>query len=235
MIFVTGLGGLASYWARQVERLAASFTCVTFDQPGLGQSSDSGAPWNTVGWAEDVLALADRLGAERFALVGHSTGGAIAQHVAAMAPQRVSALVLSGTWAYPDERFLRIFRLRKQILEQLGAASYSELGTLLTQPLEWTAQSADTSPVPLPKRAAKDVVLRRIDALMAHDGRDACRAIQSPALVCAAEDNLLIPLNHAKQLAALIPRASLETTGYGGHHFPQTRADWFNDRLHTFL
>ncbi len=51
--------------------------------------------------AADVVALADHLGWERFALVGHSMGGAVAQHVALDRPERLTALVLVSTFHGP--------------------------------------------------------------------------------------------------------------------------------------
>src|SRR5215218_8244102 len=45
--------------------------------------------------AADVLALADDLGWDRFALVGHSMGGAVAQLVALDRPERLTGLVLA--------------------------------------------------------------------------------------------------------------------------------------------
>jgi pimeloyl-ACP methyl ester carboxylesterase len=46
---------------------------------------------------DDVLALADALGLERFDLVGHSMGGSVAILVAEAAPERLTRLVLEDT------------------------------------------------------------------------------------------------------------------------------------------
>ena len=51
--------------------------------------------------AADVVALADHLGWDRFALVGHSMGGAVAQLVALDQPARLTALVLASTFHGP--------------------------------------------------------------------------------------------------------------------------------------
>ncbi len=51
--------------------------------------------------AGDVLALADELGWDRFALVGHSMGGAVAQVVALDHPERLTGLVLTSTFHGP--------------------------------------------------------------------------------------------------------------------------------------
>lgn len=51
--------------------------------------------------AADVVALADRLGWDRFALLGHSMGGGVAQLVAMNHPQRLTGLVLASTFHGP--------------------------------------------------------------------------------------------------------------------------------------
>jgi pimeloyl-ACP methyl ester carboxylesterase len=51
--------------------------------------------------AADLVALADALGWDRFALVGHSLGGAVAQFVALDNPHRLTGLVLASTFHGP--------------------------------------------------------------------------------------------------------------------------------------
>ena len=53
--------------------------------------------------ADDVLALADELGWERFDLLGHSMGGMVAQVLALQAPERLRSLVLMDTGHGPVE------------------------------------------------------------------------------------------------------------------------------------
>lgn len=63
------------------------------DRPGFGQSTFQ--PGRTIGaWAADVAELADRLGLERFAIVGVSGGGPYALACAAHIPERVSEIAL---------------------------------------------------------------------------------------------------------------------------------------------
>lgn len=70
---------------------------VAIDTLGYG-ASDPPAPGHTIeAYAAGVLAVADALGAGRFDLVGHHTGGVVAIEVAASASERVERLVLSST------------------------------------------------------------------------------------------------------------------------------------------
>ncbi len=65
------------------------------DAPGAEEDYDFGI------MAGDLVAVADALGWGRFAVVGHSFGGALAQLVALESPHRLDALVLAGTFHGP--------------------------------------------------------------------------------------------------------------------------------------
>ena len=93
---------------------------MTFDHGGVG-ASEGQPPYKVEQWAADTLRLIDHLGLDRVHLVGHSTGGAIAQVLAADHSDRVASLVLGATWAGLDARLRKLFIFRKRALyEQVG-------------------------------------------------------------------------------------------------------------------
>ncbi len=66
----------------------AGYRVIAIDLPGFGRSpvaAELDAPWR------DVLETCDEIGADRFALVGNSFGGAVALRIAATAPERSPA------------------------------------------------------------------------------------------------------------------------------------------------
>jgi pimeloyl-ACP methyl ester carboxylesterase len=106
-------------WRAQVEALAkAGYTAVAPDLRGYGGSSkpthvEDYALMKSVG---DVVGIADALGANRFAVVGHDWGGGLAWQTALALPERVAAVfVLSFPFAVrspkpPDLTFATIPR-----------------------------------------------------------------------------------------------------------------------------
>lgn len=76
---------------------------VAPDLRGHGRSDHPAdeAAYSLEAMAADVTALADSLGWDRFVLVGHSMGGAVAQVVALDHPQRLRGLVLASTFHGP--------------------------------------------------------------------------------------------------------------------------------------
>jgi len=75
---------------------------VTVDRPGYGNTDP--LPGGRPERAQDVLAVADALGLDRFALVGVSSGGTNALTLAAVAPGRVDRVVLlAAQMPYDDD------------------------------------------------------------------------------------------------------------------------------------
>lgn len=70
-----------------------AFQYALVDLRGYGEAKGADGAYTTAEGADDVLALADRLGWERFSVIGHSMGGSVAQRVLAAAPRRVRRLV----------------------------------------------------------------------------------------------------------------------------------------------
>ena len=97
VLFVSGLGGVASFWQDQVAVFAKRFEVVTFDHRGFGESDPSRLGYTVERMATDVIGLMEALGIRRGHIVGHSTGGAVAQTIAIEHPTRVGSVVLSAT------------------------------------------------------------------------------------------------------------------------------------------
>lgn len=94
---ILALHGLASsaHWYDLVAPLMAKdFQVIAPDQRGHGQTTQApaGYDWTTLG--SDVVGLMDHVGADRFAVLGHSWGGNVAINLAADRPDRVSSLVM---------------------------------------------------------------------------------------------------------------------------------------------
>ena len=74
----------------------AHYDLVALDMPGHGRSFHypADAEYSMFSTLLDLLAAADALGWPRFAVLGHSMGGAIASLLAAAAPERIERLFL---------------------------------------------------------------------------------------------------------------------------------------------
>lgn len=239
LLLVAGLGGRGEFWRPHVAPLAERFRVVLHDHRGTGGSTRSEGPYSVARLAADVLRLMDALQIECADFVGHSTGGAIGQHIALQAPHRLRRLVLSGTWCGPDATFLRVFELRRRVLELGGTRDYYALGALLGFPASWLAahpellgRSLDDAVASFPGTA---IELARLEAVTGHDLREQVGRIGVESLVLGASDDLLTPEHFQRELAARMPRARLRMLPTGGHFFPRTRADEYRDLVGAFL
>jgi pimeloyl-ACP methyl ester carboxylesterase len=91
LVALHGLLDSSEGWDALSAKLSGSI--VAFDLAGFGHS-DAPAQSSIAGYAQDVAAGLEMLGVERFTLVGHSLGGAVATAVAELIPDKVAALVL---------------------------------------------------------------------------------------------------------------------------------------------
>ncbi|MBK6668985.1 MAG: alpha/beta hydrolase [Actinobacteria bacterium] len=100
LLLVHGFTGSKEDFGDEMERLAArGFHVVAPDLRGHGSSDQPGdeADYSLAVFADDMWALADAVGWDRFHLLGHSMGGMIAQVMVLARPDRVHRLVLMDT------------------------------------------------------------------------------------------------------------------------------------------
>ncbi len=95
VVLVHSVAGNSTHWSKQLEHLRRTRRAVALDLRGHGRSEPpSNGDYSIAGMAGDIAAVADKLGLERFVLVGHSMGGGVALTFAGKYPKRVSGLVL---------------------------------------------------------------------------------------------------------------------------------------------
>ena len=81
-------------WRHVMPALARDFEVIAIDQRGIGLSDKPRDGYDTATLANDLVALMDALGHERFAVVGHDTGFVVSYALAADHPARVDRVAL---------------------------------------------------------------------------------------------------------------------------------------------
>lgn len=241
LVLISGLGGLASFWNAFAEICAPHFRVVTYDHRGVGGSSALEGPTSIAAMREDLVGLLDQLGIACAAILGHSTGGAIAQSLALAHPERVSRLVLSATFARPCSYMRRLFAGRIELLDQLGIDAYRRhAATLLNAPY-WLDANDAVVEAELQAAAVRSkptdaaVVRERMLAVLGHDAHDRLAQIAAPVRVVVAADDIVTPAYLSQRLADAIPQAELRLLPRGGHYAMRAEPALYRDAVLDFL
>jgi class 3 adenylate cyclase len=200
--------------ARFIERLASFSRLILFDRRGQGLSDRPGAPPTLEQGMDDIRAVMDAAGSERAALLTVSEGGPMSILFAASYPERVSSLVLWGSFArvlkaddYPEgvapERYARLCEQVESewggpVLARIFAPSRAEDQRFL----EWWGRLLRNGSSP---RGATGL-LRLYEEI---DVRDVLPTITVPTLVMSRTGDRLTPVGTSRYLAEHIRGARL--------------------------
>jgi 3-oxoadipate enol-lactonase/4-carboxymuconolactone decarboxylase len=102
LMVVGSLGSDHAMWNPVIGALTRFFRVVRIDKRGHGASDVPDGDYKMEQLARDVLAVADKLGLQRFRYLGLSIGGMIGMQLAGTAGERIERMVLSNTSARVD-------------------------------------------------------------------------------------------------------------------------------------
>jgi pimeloyl-ACP methyl ester carboxylesterase len=190
-------------------------------------------------YADDVVALLDKLGVDRALISGLSMGGYVAFAIWRRHRERVRALVLADTRAGADTDEIRAAR-RTQIdlVRSRGAAVLAAQlvpGQLGTRTRERHPDIVEVVRDMI-ARAPVDGIVGALEAMMARpDSTPTLATIDVPTLVLVGEDDRLTPLAESQKIHAGIAGSLLETIAGAGHLSNLERPAAFNHVLSEFV
>ncbi len=220
------------------------------DRPGYGGSTaDPAATLGSV--VADLAAVADALGIDRFATLGHSGGGPRALATAALLPDRTIATVaisspapwgadgldwFAGVAPGPARELAAALRGRAELAAVLAEGEWDpEVFT----PGDHAALRGDWSGfagvVQAATRNGTEGFVQDDLAAMAPGGFDPA-ALTVPVRIVHGADDRMIPASHGRWLAARIPGAALDVVEGAGHIAALDRAPaalrWLREAAH---
>ncbi|RNJ62353.1 MAG: alpha/beta hydrolase [Porphyrobacter sp. IPPAS B-1204] len=218
-------------WAPQVDGLAGEFFLVVPDRRGAGRAT---APADLAREAEDVIAIADSLGFDRFALVGLSQGAAVALDAARRFGSRLTGVVVSGA---P----LPALVARDEAIDLDHFSTLAASGDLERLRAEWSRH-------PLMATQTPDARALMLEILADYDGRDLLARSDLPAFPHEDMAKLAVPVlamtgAHdtlwrracAEALAKVAPRAMHAAVPDAGHLANADNPARFNALVASFL
>ncbi len=262
VLLLMGMGGDGLMWPPSFLRVlvAAGYRIIRYDHRGTGQSDrvtawDRRNPYTLADMAGDAVTILDALGVDKAHLIGHSMGGMIAQEVAIARPDRVGSLTLLSTSGFigdPDLPGLSFGYLIETAVKSLPLLRYRLLGGEKNLLLERVAKIvATTGPESLDIKEMAEIVLYdlrhrkgiNLSAMRQHQAAitwagsryDRLAALDVPALVIHGTADPIIPVEHGRKLAAIIPSAQGEWLDGVGHVFPFPNMDPVTARIVAHL
>lgn len=222
IVFVHGAACDHSIWKVYADRLVKQqLNIMALDLPGHGESQ--GTPLTSVedmaDWLLEVLAAAPGDGNE-FVLVGHSLGSLICLEAAARNKlNKLERVVLMGT-AVP-------MQVAPALLEAANDNQESVIDTLVTYGHSYCAGGGDDYSVypqgfhdcmNLMKSAASGVSYADLNACNEYkNGLAACQKLRCPAVIIAAEKDMLTPKEAALRMLDVLPEGRLIEVQGSGH------------------
>jgi len=240
VVLIHGLAGDHTAWRMQLELLRPRYRVIAFDNRGAGRSTQIDEPVTTQELAGDTLALMDQLGVGQAHVVGRSMGGAIAQHMALEAPDRVLSLALCASFARLDPLGRRVLSNMREALEwRMDWADHAR------HSVQNFVSAAFFNERPEQVAAIERLIggetrlpacyVRQNDACQAHDTLPDLGRIRQRALVMGGDSDPICSLMATRALAAGLPDARSEIFAGASHFFLIEQPEKFNRLLLEWL
>ena len=237
LVLMHGGPGLdhTSLWS--LPACADQFTLIFYDHRCNGRSED--AEQSTMTWenlTEDADALRQTLGFEKWAVLGHSFGGMVAQEYALRYPQRVSHLILMDTCS-------DAWWVQENAAELLARRGYSEAAVQAVRRFYTSRLTPDEVTPTFMKfaracfyhlslfgtvhemlfghravRKSEATVFAHTQLLPGWTVMDRLNEIKAPTLVISGRQDFLFPPEHQAILADRLPNAQLVLIERAGHN-----------------
>jgi pimeloyl-ACP methyl ester carboxylesterase len=218
LLLIMGTAADHSTWAAQVEAYRDSYSVITYDARGTGQSThpERVDEYSMRILADDAAALLDELGVERAHVSGLSLGSATAQELAINYPPKVATLQLHCTWGRSDEWFIRMIDTNEFCILHDDPEMYVRTALLwVASPAFINEQPDDVeafergflldNPHP-PSRAG---MLGHFHADKTHDALDRLGGISVPTLITSGEVDWQVPTRYGREVQSRLPGSTL--------------------------
>jgi class 3 adenylate cyclase/pimeloyl-ACP methyl ester carboxylesterase len=200
---------------RGLETIAGIGRMITFDRRGAGLSDRLCGPGTLEESMDDALAVLDAVGSQKAAVMAVHEAGPLAMLLAATHPDRISSLVLYGSFASttwhedypwgqkPDERDVQIDFVVETWGRLEGVAALVEPGAADDEQFRrWWAKWQRNS-------TSKEVIRRAFEIAAETDVRPVLGAIKVPTLILHRPRSAAVPIENAYYLNEHIPGSKL--------------------------
>lgn len=235
VIVIPGITSPAITWGFVGERFGRNFDTYVLDVRGRGLSEASDTlDYSLDAQAADVVAFAETLGLQRYALVGHSMGGRIALRAACSHPKGLTRMVLAdppvsgpGRRAYPSKLpwYVDSMALARQGCDAEAMRAFCPTWTeeQLALRAEWLHTCNERA------------ILASFDGFHTDDIHVDFPEVKVPVLLMTAERGDVVRDEDVEEIRGLLPSIEHTRVSDAGHMIPWDNEEGFYNAFGIFL
>lgn len=201
-------------WRHLLAEFSRDHTFIRYDERGNGLSDWNVADLSFDAWVEDLEAVVEAAGVDRFPLLGISQGGAVAIAYAVRHPEKVSHLILYGAyargWITRDSAEEIEQRQAQLTLVRLGWGkdnpAFRQLWTSLYAPDATPEQAQSFNDLQRISTSPENAV-ELLNVMGKIDVVDLLPQVKVPTLVLHCRDEAGVPFEEGRKIAGSIPGA----------------------------
>jgi pimeloyl-ACP methyl ester carboxylesterase len=224
LLLLHGFGSSLQAWDDWSVKLEQKYRVIRLDLPGFGLTGAS--PDHDYSEEKDLTILthfADKLGLDKFSVIGHSMGGKMAWSLAAAQPDRVQALVLMAPDGFPETK--DIGTKPYEVPAIMGVIQYFLPKYLVRKSIEPAFAEADALNDALVNRyfdmlrapGVRGAILERSNQTIYTDPVSRLKAIKAPTLLIWGEQDQMIPSTNAQSYANVLSNSTTVLVPKLGH------------------
>ena len=224
LLLLHGFGSSLQAWDDWSVKLEQKYRVIRLDLPGFGLTGAS--PDHDYSEEKDLAILtrfADKLGLDKFSVIGHSMGGKMAWSLAAAQPDRVRALVLMAPDGFPETK--DIGTKPYEVPAIMGLIKYVLPKYMVRKSIEPAFAEADALNDALVNRyfdmlrapGVRGAILERSNQTIYTDPVSRLKAIKAPTLLIWGEQDQMIPSTNAQSYANVLSNSTTVLVPKLGH------------------
>jgi len=246
VLFIHGMPTSGRLWDGVISKLRGRFHCLAVDLPGLGKSPKIPyGPKQLAILSEQIEQLRIERGIEKWHVVGHDAGSAVAVHYAYTFQEHVDHLVLLSPAMFPELKPFHLFRLmRAPVLGEILAPLVSAIFWNVVMRIARESRQVESANAVRDFRAPFSglrgswrfmavmrygnpaELLEAVPAMLPH--------LSVPTLIFHGAEDTAVPQSFAERASALIPQSKVLVVD-SGHFIPLTKPETLANELYRFF
>jgi pimeloyl-ACP methyl ester carboxylesterase/DNA-binding CsgD family transcriptional regulator len=215
-------------WRHWIEEFSRDHTLIRFDQRGCGLSDRKVADVSLEAWVQDLEAVVQAAGLERFPLLARSAATSSAIEYALRHPDRVSQLVIQGGAVRPRGRPQADFEALLTLVRLHWGEENPAFRQVFTSMMICDASLEEIQSFNELQRLSVtgEMAARIMMAIAEIDLTNRLPKVATPTLVLHSVEDQTVAFEQGRELASLLPNARLVGLQSRNHRLSATEPAW---------